>query len=127
MATIFAANESSVLLNGEPVEGVTALDYRHQQERTNLYALGSAERVGMVSGPQSVEGRVQVVSTSAAFNALTGDTAFQITANLKQGDTTMTVTFDDCFLLEKGFAMGVGGTGEAVYRFTATRVREEQS
>ena len=73
MPTIFAANESSVLLNGELVEGVNAIDYRHQQDRQNIYALGSAERVGMTSGPQSVEGRLSVVSTSAAFNALTGD------------------------------------------------------
>jgi hypothetical protein len=125
MPTIFAANESSVMLNGEPVEGVRSIEYRHQQTRQNIYALGSAERVGMASGPQSVEGRVSVVSTSASFNALTGDTPFQITATLKQGDTAMTVTFDDCFLLEKEFSMAANGHGQAVYSFSAVRVREE--
>ncbi len=125
MPTIFAANESSVLLNGEAVEGVTSVEYRHHQDRRNIYALGSAERIGMASGPQFVEARLQVVSSSTAFNALTGDESFQVTATLKQGASQMTVTFDECFLQEKSFAMGANGHGEAVYRFTAVRVREE--
>ncbi|MBL0174646.1 MAG: hypothetical protein IPP94_05160 [Ignavibacteria bacterium] len=125
MPTLFAANESSVMLNGTSVEGVRSIEYRHQNTRQNIYALGSAERIGIASGPQVVEGRLRVVSTNAAFNALTTDASFQITATLKQGETQMTVTFDDCFLLEKEFAMAANGHGEAVYRFTATRVREE--
>jgi hypothetical protein len=36
----------------------------------------------------------------------------------------MTVTFDECFLTEKSFEIGAGGHGEAVYSFTATRMRE---
>jgi hypothetical protein len=126
-ATIFAANESSVLLNGKAVDGVRGIEYRHHQVRSNLYALGSAERVGMVSGPQVVEGRLRVVSTSADLNALAGENAFQITAVLKHGATQMTVTFDECHLAQKSFTMETGGAGEAVYEFTATRVREEAS
>ncbi len=125
MPTIFAANESSVLLNGEPIEGVRSVEYRFHQDRQNIYALGSAERIGMTSGRQFVEGRLRVASTSAALNALTGDVPFQITAMLRQGETTMTVSFDDCHLSEKSFEMGASGFGEALYHFTATRVREE--
>jgi hypothetical protein len=125
MPTIFAANESSALVDGEPIEGLRTIEYRRQQVRQNIYALGSAERIGMTSGPQSVEGRLMVASTNAKLDSLTGDTSFQITAQLKQGDTQMAVTFDECFLLEKSFNLGVGGHGEAVYSFTATRVREE--
>lgn len=125
MPTIFAANESTVLLNGEPVEGVRAVDYRYRQARQSIYALGSAERVGMASGGQHVEGRLRVVSTSPVLNGLTGEEPFQITAQFRQGDTTMTVSFDDCHLAEKSFEMGASGYGEAVYHFTATRVREE--
>ncbi|HXG24678.1 MAG TPA: hypothetical protein VNJ09_09005 [Chthonomonadales bacterium] len=125
MPTIFAANESSVLINGTPVEGVRSIEYRHAQARDNIYALGSAERIGMTSGPQMVEGRLRVVSTNATLNGLTGDTAFQISAQLKHGNTSMTVTFDECFLTEKSLSLGVGGYAEAVYGFTATRVREE--
>jgi hypothetical protein len=125
MPTIVAANDSQVLLDGKPVEGVRAVEYRQQQVRASVYALGSAERIAMVSGPQLVEGRLRVASTSPALNGLTGETAFQLIAELKHGQTAMTVTFDECFLQEKSFAMDVGSHGEAVYSFTATRVREE--
>ncbi len=125
MPTIFAANESIVLLDGEPVEGVRSIEYRQTQARESIYALGRAERISLVSGPQTVEGRLRVASTSAKFNALTGDKQFQVTAQLKHGETKMAVSFDECFLVEKTFDLSVGGHGEAVYSFTATRVREE--
>ena len=124
MPMIFAASESSVLVDGEPVEGVRSIEYRFSQTRTNIYALGSAERIAMVSGPQTVEGTLRVASTSAGLNGKTGDAFFQITANLKHGETSMTVSFDECVLLGKSFELGVGGSGEAVYTFSAARVRE---
>ena len=79
----------------------------------------------MTSGPASVEGRLTVASTSNKLDAVAADTPFQITAQLRHGSSALTVTFDDCFLLDKSFALGVGGHGEAVYGFTAVRVREE--
>jgi hypothetical protein len=125
MPTILAASESSLLLDGKPVEGIRSIEYRQVQARSSVYALGSAERIGMTSGPIMVEGLMRVVSTSDALNKLTGDKGFQVSAQLKHGDTKMTVTFDECFLKEKSFTMEVGGEGEALYSFTAARVREE--
>jgi hypothetical protein len=113
------------MVDGEPIEGVQAVEYRTQQSRENVYALGSEERIGLISGSKSAEGRLKVSSTSSQLDALTGQAQFQITAQLKHGDTQMTVTFDECFMLEKSYEMGVGSMGEAVYSFTATRVREE--
>jgi hypothetical protein len=124
MPSIFAANESSVLVDGEAVEGIRAIEYRQQRTRSGVYALGSAERIGIVSGPQSVEGRLRVASTSQKLDGLDPEVAFQISAQLRHGEQTMTVTFDECFMLSKGFEMGVGSHGEAEYSFTATRVRE---
>jgi hypothetical protein len=125
MATIVAANESTVLLDGKPVDGVRSIEYRQTQGRDNVYALGSAERIGMTSGAQVVEGRLRVASTNPALAALTTDKSFQISAQLKHGDTKVTVTFDECFLTEKSFALAVSSFGESTYAFTATRVREE--
>lgn len=125
MPTIFAANESSVLVNGEPVEGVRSIEFRRHQVRENIYALGSAERIGMTSGPAGVEGRLTVASANATLDGVPADQSFQVTAQLRHGETAMSVTFDDCFLLDKSFSLGVGGHGEAVYSFTAARVREE--
>jgi hypothetical protein len=124
MAQIFAANESSVQIDGEAVEGVRSIEYRQTQVRQNVYALGSAERVAMVSGQQAVEAVLHVASTSKKLNEI-GDTQFQLTAQLKHGDAKMTVTFDECFLQSKAFEMSVGTHGEATYSFTAARVREE--
>src|SRR2546421_1103930 len=125
MPTIFAANESNVLLNGKPLEGVRSIEYRHVQARSSIYSLGSPERIGVTSGRIAVEGLMRVVSTNDALNKLKPDASFQVIANLKHGDTKMTVTLDECFLTEKSFAMEVGGQGEALYAFTATRVRED--
>ena len=125
MPTIYAANESAVLVNGEAVQGVQALEYRRVGVRTNVYGVGSAERIGVVSGPQSVEGRITVASGSALLDSLTGDEYFQVAAQLRQGDTQVTVSFDECLMTEKAFSLSTGGHGQGVYAFTATRVREE--
>ena len=126
MATIFAANESAVLIDGEPILGIRSLEYRRKTSRRDVYAVGSPERVGVVSGPRSVEGKIRVASRSNALDERSGDEFFQLAAQLReQGGQELTVSFDECLLVEKSFEMGAGGHGEAVYEFTATRVREE--
>lgn len=125
MPTILAANESAVLLDGKPIEGVRSIEYRQQQTRENIYGLGSAERIGMTSGALVVEGRLRVASTSSALAAIPSDQPFQISALMKHGSTSMTVSFDECYLTERSFAMAVSSFGESIYSFTATRVREE--
>jgi hypothetical protein len=122
--TIFAANESAVLLDGEPIEGIRAIEYRQENARSSVYALGSAERIALVSGPQLVEGRLKVASAAPTLDALDLSSPFQLAAQLKQGSTTKTVTFDECYMTGKTFELGVGSHGEAVYSFTATRIRE---
>jgi hypothetical protein len=126
MPTIFAANESTVTVNGTAVEGVVALEYHRRQARSNLYALGSSERIGMVSGPSAVEGRLTVASTSPGLDAIGPEASFQVIASLKRGKEALTVTIDECFLTEKGFALSVGEHGQAVYSFSAARVTEKQ-
>jgi hypothetical protein len=125
MPTIFAPNESQVLVAGQPVQGVRAVEYRRSQARENIYGMGTHERIAIVSGGQVVEGRLRVASTAPSLDALTVEQLVQISAVLVHGTTQMTVTFDECYLTEKTFEIGVGGHGEAVYAFTATRVREE--
>jgi hypothetical protein len=123
--TIFAANESQVLVNGKAIEGVRAVEYRRAQARESIYGLGTNERIGVVSGGQVLEGRVRVASTSPALDALTVDQPFQLQAVLVHGSARMTLDFDECLLQEKTFELGAGGHGEAVYSFTATRFREK--
>jgi hypothetical protein len=123
--TIFAANESQVLVDGQAVEGVLALEYRRRQARANVYALGSAERIGVVSGRLEVDARLTVASANPGLDALQPEQQFQVSAQLRRGQTRVSVTFDDCFLSDKEFALSAGEHGQAVYAFTAARVREE--
>lgn len=132
MATLFAASESNVMVDGEAVEGVRSIEYRHQQLRSNVYALGSTERVGIVSGGQYVEGRLRVASTSSKLNGLAGNQVFQVIATLRHTGPDnrtqqMQVTFDECYLLDKSFSIETSGHGEALYTFSAARIREEIS
>jgi len=124
MPTVFAANDSAVLVNGTALEGVRSLEYRTQTERHDLHAIGSSERIGVVTGRRSVEGRLRVASSAPPLDKLIGDDFFQVAAPLRHGETETTISFDECLLTEKSFSMGAGGHGETVYAFTATRVRE---
>jgi hypothetical protein len=126
-ATIFAANESQVLVNGKAVDGVRSLEYRVVQTRENIYGLGTNERIGMVSGAQVLEGRLRVVSTSPLLDQLGANEAFQISAVLVHDSTKMNVAFDECYLQERTFDLAVGGFGETVYAFTATRPQKESA
>lgn len=125
MPSIFAANESSVTIDGAPVAGVRGIEYRQQRARAGVYALGSPERIGIVSGPQAVEVRLRFASTCPELDGVDPASSVSIIALLRHGSQQMTVRFDECFMLEKGFEMGVGAHGEAVYTLTATRMVEE--
>lgn len=126
MSVIFAANESAVLINGEPVRGVQSLEYRRVRERNNVYSVGGAERVGVVTGRESVEVRLSVASTAPLLDEAgwSEDAPFDMIAQLRSGETETTVAFNECLITEKNFSMPVAGRGETVYDITATRVQE---
>lgn len=124
MPTIIAANESTVMVGKDTIDGVRSLQYRRRQQRSNVYALGSAERIGMVSGAQFVEAQLTVASASPVLDALPADATFELIALLNHGATTLKATFQECFMSEKSFELGASGHGEAVYVFTAARVAE---
>ena len=121
---IYTANESKVLINNTVVEGVRSLEYAHRQARESLYAMGSAERIAVVSGASVVQGRLRVLSTSPTLDTLDAGASFSVSAQLMHGLSTYTVTFDECYLDDKSLELSVGGQAEAVYSFTATRMSE---
>ncbi len=129
MPTVFSANRSSVLVDGEAVEGLQSLVYRVVTEREDIRAVGTDERVDVIFGLRTVHGELTVRSANLALDGLlAGRARFQLVANLKRDESdgaTRTVSFDDCFAEGKTFGMDAGGTATTVYSFTATRVREE--
>jgi hypothetical protein len=130
MPTILAANRSSVLLDGEPIEGLQSLTYKVKKNREDVPAIGTDERIDVSFGLKIVEGTLKVKSTNPVLNKhLADNTKFQIVANLKKElgvtQATQTVTFDDCFLDDKDFGIDTNGVAVTTYYLTATRVREE--
>jgi hypothetical protein len=135
MATILSANRSniSITIEGqEPqnIEGLQSITYKSFQEREDIAAIGSDQRIDVAFGLKVVRGTLKVKSTSATLNdALANGTAFQLVVNLKSrpGDQEIVhrVTFDQCYLDDKEFQMDVNGIGVTSYLFNATSVREE--
>lgn len=124
MAPVFQANQSTVKVDEETIEGVRSVEYRSSTVRQDLYALGGAERIAVISGQQNVECRLRVASASPKLDGLASDAVFQVVATLGGEAEPVTVSFDDCMLTEKSFSLGAGAHGEAVYAFTAIRVRQ---
>lgn len=130
MPTVFSANHSSLLVDGDPVEGVQALAFRVITEREDIRAIGSDERVDVSFGLRTVTGEITVRSTAAVLDdKLTTRSSFNMVAALKKGqgaeDPQRSYAFDDCYVETKQFAIGANGSAETTYVFTGTRVREE--
>lgn len=124
MPTVYAANQSSLKVGEETVDGVRAIEYRSATVRQDLYAIGSNERIGVISGAHSAEGRIRVASASAKLDGLGAQEVFQMMATFGGSGDPVVVSFHDCMLTEKSFNLSAGGHGEAVYSFTAVRVTE---
>lgn len=130
MPTVYSANKSNVLIDGEVIEGLQSITFRVNTEREDIKAIGSSERVDVSFGLRTVLGEVCVRSTASLLDShLEAKTPFQLVASLKKGDgsdsPSRTYSFDDCYVEGKGLNMETGGTALTVYNFTATRVREE--
>jgi hypothetical protein len=124
MPTVYAANQSSLKVGEDTIEGVRAIEYRSATVRQNLYAIGSRERIGVISGGHSVEGRIRVASASAKLDGLGDEEVFQMMATFGGAGDPVIVSFQDCMLTEKTFDLSAGAHGEAVYSFTAVRMTE---
>jgi hypothetical protein len=126
MPQIFTAFASEAKVNGETVEGLQSIEYRHIKNRYDVGAIGTDERIAVYYGLKVVVGRLRVASANTTMDGLLdSNEEFSISATLRHGDTSRSVTFDGCRMDEKSFALSTDAHGETVYSFTATRVREE--
>jgi hypothetical protein len=130
MAMIFSANRSKVQVDGEVVEGLQTLAFKVVTAKQDVPAVGSNERVDVIFGLRTVQGELSVRSVNAKLDGLLqGQGKFQIVAELKkdEGDKApkRTLSFDDCYVEGKAFALDASGSALTTYSFSATRVREE--
>lgn len=129
MPTVFSANRSSILVDGEAVEGLQSIAFRVVTEREDIRAIGSNERVDVIFGLRTVQGELIIRSASVKLDGLLQNRAkFQLVTSLKRTegtDDTRTLSFDDCFVEGKAFRLDAHGSAATTYAFTATRVREE--
>jgi len=126
MPQVFTAFASEVKVNEETVEGLQSIEYSMVKNRQHIGAIGTDERIAVYFGLKLINGKLRVASINKTLDGfLQSNSEFSISVTLKQGETSRKVTFDSCFLEDKGFSMLSDGHGETVYSFTATRVREE--
>jgi hypothetical protein len=128
---IVSANVSNIKVDGEVIPGLQAIEYKIVRNRENVHNIGIDERVGVNYGPMYVQGSLRVRSTYPQFDTMliTGVAdvkPFQLVVELKKGPNAIkTLSFDECYLEGKSFALDANGTGVSDYTFTGTRLREE--
>lgn len=129
--TLISANVSNIKIDGEVIPGLQAIDYKIVRNRQNVHNIGIDERVGVDYGPMYVTGTLRVRSTYPKLDTMliTGVAdvkPFQLVVELKKGGQSIkTLSFDDCYLEGKTFALDSNGVGISDYSFTATRLREQ--
>lgn len=125
MPKILSANRANVLVDGELVEGLQEIAYRSQTPYTDITAIGSRDRVGVVFGNTSVSGSLRIRSVSDALDALLqSQAAFQIfvSVNDEADEVLHELAFTDCRMHGKSHQMGVGNVAETLYEFSASSV-----
>jgi len=127
---VASANVSNVNIDGHVIPGLQAIDYKVTRSRQNIHQIHSEARLGVDYGSLIVTGALRIRSTYPDLDknllAEAKDVkAFQLVVELKKGPLAVkTLSFDDCYLEDKTFALDANGVGISVYTFTATRLRE---
>jgi hypothetical protein len=121
------------MIDGNDVTGVQSIEFKVSRSTQNIHSLSTDERIGAYYGPLSVQGSLNIRSTSSdldkkLYEKIPEVKSFQIVVELHpQGSDKLLkkITIDEVTLLDKSFRMDATGVGITSYNFTATRVREE--
>jgi hypothetical protein len=133
MSMLIAANASQITIDGKVVPGIQSIDFKITRNRQNIHAISTEERLGAYYGALFVQGSVKIKSGYDALDKKMYETIptlkfFQIVVQLQPQSVDKPVkkiTFDECILEDKTFAMDAAGVAQTTYNFTATRIREE--
>ncbi|HIH44878.1 MAG TPA: hypothetical protein HA257_07355 [Candidatus Methanoperedenaceae archaeon] len=127
--TIWSARDSKVMVDSTEVEGLQSIEYKVNRTRSDVVAIGQPLRQGVEYGVKVVTGTLRVKSTCPPLDEKLAKTVldeakFTLQAQLKKGDATKTVTFQECYLDGRDYSMDVNGVGIASYTFSATDIEE---
>jgi hypothetical protein len=127
--TLWSATESKVMVDSTEIEGLQSIEFRVNRTRSDIASVGQPLRTGVEYGVKVINGKLSVKSTCPPLDALLAkpnpeDAKFSLSAQMKKGTTTRTVSFQECYLDDKEFMMDVNGVGITMYTFTATDLTE---
>jgi uncharacterized protein (UPF0210 family) len=130
--TVWSATESKVMVDSAEIEGLQSIEYKVSRSRTDIIAVGKEVRQGVEYGVKIINGRLSVKSCCPPLDKKLSekemkDASFKLQAQLKKGDHSMTVDFQECYLDDRDFTLDVNGVGIAIYTFTATDILEKLS
>jgi len=127
--TIWSATESKVMVDSTEVEGLQSIEYKVNRSRADIVAVGKPVRQGVEYGVKVINGKLRVKSSCPPLDKKLSEdkleeAKFTLQAQLKKGGKSKNVTFQECYLDDREFAMDVNGVGVAVYTFSATDIQE---
>lgn len=127
--TIWSATESKVMVDSTEVEGLQSIEFKVNRSRADIVAVGKPVRQGVEYGVKVINGKLRVKSSCPPLDKKLSEdkleeAKFTLQAQLKKGGQSKNVTFQDCYLDDREFAMDVNGVGVAVYTFSATDIQE---
>ena len=125
MSKILAANRANVLIDGEAVDGLQEITYRSETPYSDVAAIGSRDRIGVVFGTTAVTGALRIRSVDDRLEGLLqAQSPFQIfvSTNDSADEVLHELAFSDCYLHGKSHVMGAGNVAETLYEFSATTV-----
>jgi hypothetical protein len=127
--TIWSATESKVMVDSTEVEGLQSIEFKVNRSRADIVAVGKPVRQGVEYGVKVINGKLRVKSSCPPLDKKLSEdkleeAKFTLQAQLKKGSQSKNVTFQDCYLDDREFAMDVNGVGVTVYTFSATDIQE---
>ena len=132
MVNIVSSSESSVSINGSPIEGVQSIEYKVVRNVTSNFEFNSMTRTSISYGNKIVTGTITVKSHNSILDQKVHNTnqndAVNLTVVLKQGSfPPKELTFVNVIIENRDFNMDVGGVGVSVYSFSASDLQGDTS
>jgi hypothetical protein len=120
-----------ILIDGKKVKGVQSINYKISKNRQNVHSIDSDKRIGSDYPDLFITGSIEAKSEISDLDKRIYETTpelkpFQIVLELQDNNINIKkITFDECYLEDKTFAMDANEVAITTYQFGSTRVKED--